>query len=199
MKLVYLLFPFHFMTSASASFGQFFVLGIPAGAPRIVEFETTLQLPNAPSPPMPHGLAAIWPGMITETGDFVQSLAEVYSQDWVGTSGCHLSSVNQFCSMGYTLVDGGTKSQISDQQTEVDGNTALDIHYVWNADTNNVTSTVKHSGQVIAHMETSKLAHIAMAWTASLTQYLNEQIPVKGLSCKLVSNARVVDQPPSPP
>jgi hypothetical protein len=146
---------YHVLPSV-ASFGPFFMLWMPDDAPKIIDFVTTMQLPTAPNPPMPHGILTVWPGLITEDTSFIQALAILYSQDWLHTSGCHLTSTSQYCVMGYAIADRYTHIYISPEQVRMEGNTQFEIHYWWDEKSNNMSQIVSQHGQQIAYMSTSK-------------------------------------------
>jgi hypothetical protein len=117
---------------------------------QILELYTTLQLPSTPN--MPSGFMVLWPGLYTNR-DLVQSISATYSEEFLGTSGCR-GSIDQWCIFAYTLEGTGTII-VSPQEQAVNGNTAIDISYIYDEITDNVTQTVQVNGNIISTLSTS--------------------------------------------
>jgi hypothetical protein len=144
---------------AKSAFSPIWYLQTPSDTPKIIDFSTTLQLPDAANPPILANEAVYWPGMLTENGDFVQSIAMMYSKAELHVErqiGCQLKSIDKFCIFGYALADSGKTIVVAENQTGVDQNTDLGISYVWDAGSNDVTQTITQNGSVISTLTTSK-------------------------------------------
>jgi hypothetical protein len=128
------------------------------GGNRILEAYTTLQLPSTPN--MPSGYLVLWPGFYTidsegNNADLVQSICSAYSEDFLWTSGCH-GTIDQWCAFGYTLEKFSTSPIIvvADREQAVNANTAMDISYIYDDSTGNVTQTLKVGGNVLSTLST---------------------------------------------
>jgi hypothetical protein len=144
---------FAFLSTTEGSFGSIWTLTIPDGAPRIIELEATVELPN--SPILPRGQLSLWAGMITENADFIQTLFIAYSQEDIGSGGCQGKiTTGEFCVEAYALGNGGQQIVVSDQQTAVEGNAALDVHYTMDRSSGNVTQIATKGGQDLSNLTT---------------------------------------------
>ncbi|RMZ10645.1 hypothetical protein D0860_03724 [Hortaea werneckii] len=129
-------------TTTLAAMGPAFSTGPVADSTFIRSANATLILPSVPRSNA--GVASLWVGMGTSTGDLIQSIAENWNKD-------------SWSVFAYTLLSTSETTQmpVQDDPTDADEGDRVTMLYEYQDDSANYTQTVSLNGHVVSTLSTS--------------------------------------------